>query len=337
MSTFHSTTRRTRAITTGIALSIVGALALAGCATEADTALEPDSAGAPTELTELTVANLPIADQGAYFYALENGIFADHGLEITPVAAAGGSAAIAAMVTGEFDIAYSGADGVIKAAANGVPVKIISGANTNQPDGDDDSTGLVVAPGITELSELDGATIGTNALGNINQVFAQEFLAQNDVENVTVVEIPFPEQVAALGAGTIKATLLPEPFASQAVAAGATKLGWPYRIGEDETTGVGVYVSTDSVIEEKGDAVAAFVAAMDEADEAANDEGNRAAVVEAILANTKLESTVADNMTFVHWTSDVTPAQIEAVADLLVKYEVLTAEVDVDSIFADLK
>lgn len=326
------TRRSSMALATTAALSLV--LALSACSTGADEALEPETE-TPGELTSLAVANLPIADQGSYFYALENGIFEEHGLEIERVDATGGSAAIAAMVAGEFDVAYSGADGVIKAAANGLDVKIIAGANTNEPSGDSDSTGLVVAPGITDLSQLEGATLATNALGNINQVYAQEFLAQNGVENVTVVEVPFPEQVAALQAGQIQATLLPEPFASQALAAGATKLGWPYRIGEDETTQVGVFVSTGAVIAEKADAIQAFVDAMTEASEAANDPANRDAVVAAILANTKLESDVADNMTFVHFSTDITVEGIQATADLLVKYGILPTDVDVSGFFAE--
>jgi NitT/TauT family transport system substrate-binding protein len=329
------TLRRRATLLSSAALSIAAVVALAGCSTDADLDTGADSTStASGELETLTVANLPIADQGAYFYALDNGIFEEHGLEITPASATGGSAAIAAMAAGDYDIVYSGADGVIKAFANGLPVKIISGANTNQPEGDNDATGLVVAPGITELSQLSGTSIGTNALGNINQVFAQEFLAQNGVTDVQVVEIPFPEQVAALESGQISATLLPEPFASQAVAGGATILGYPYRIGEDQTTGVGVYVATDDVISEKADAVSRFVEAMTEASEAANDPANKEAVTEAILANTQLTEEVATALTFVHFTTDVTPAQIQAVADLLVKYEVLPENVDAAEIFA---
>jgi len=314
------------------------ALVLSGCSNEADiggggTAGPSESPEAGEETLALKVATLPIGDLGAFFYAQENDIFADHGLEITAEFAAGGSAAIAAMVAGDYDVVYSGADGVIKAYANNVPVKVVSGANTNQPEGDADAAGLVVAPGITDVTQLAGAAIGTNALGNINQVYVQEFLAEQGVTDVQVVEIPFPEQVAALLSGQIKATLLPEPFASQAVAGGATILGYPYRIGEEDSTLVGVYVSLDQILEEKGEAVDRFVDAMTEASEAANDPANRDAVVDAILKNTQLTSDVAGNMTFVHFTTDATPEQLQATADLLTKYEVLPDEVAVSGLF----
>ncbi|MDR3360575.1 MAG: ABC transporter substrate-binding protein [Bifidobacteriaceae bacterium] len=316
------------------ALPVAGLLALAACSNAADLPAETTASQGEGALRPLTVAVLPIGDLGAYFYAEANGIFEEHGLDVTTEFAAGGSAAIAAMAAGDYDIVYSGADGVIKAYANDIPVQIISGANNNQPENQADATGLVVAAGITEVGALQGGALGTNALGNINQVYAQEFLAKNGVTDVEVVEIPFPEQVAALEAGQIQATLLPEPFASQAVAGGASILGFPYRIGQDETTAVGVYVSTDTFIEENPEAIDVFVGAMAEASEAANDPANRDAVVAAILSNTQLSQDVATGLTFVQFTTEVTAERIQATADLLVKYGVLTEKVDASGIIA---
>jgi NitT/TauT family transport system substrate-binding protein len=330
-----TTAPRRRRLAAAIALPFATMLVLSACSNEADLAGSTTAPEAEGELTAVTVAVLPIGDLGAYFYAQENGIFEEHGLDVTTETAAGGSAAIAAMAAGDFDIVYSGADGAIKAYANDIPVRIISGANNNQPEGDSDATGLVVAPGVTDLEQLQGGAIATNALGNVNQVYAQEFLAENGVTDVEVVEIPFPEQVAALESGQVQATLLPEPFATQAVAAGATVLGYPYRIGEDETTAVGVYVSTEDFINESAETVDAFIAAMAEANEAANDPANRDAVIEAILGSTQLEEVVATNLTFVEWTTDVSADGIQATADLLTKYGVLPENVDAAGIISE--
>jgi NitT/TauT family transport system substrate-binding protein len=314
------------------------AFAASACAAE-DKPAAGQSGGSPSEPTaeevlELTVAVMPIADCGAYFYAEDTGLFDDYNLKIVSESATGGSAAIAAMAAGDYDVVYSGTDGSIKAFANGLPVKVVSGANFNQAAGQADATGLVVAAGIADVSQLAGATIGTNALGNINQVFAQEFLASQGVEDVQVVEIPFPEQVAALEAGQIKATLLPEPFASQAVAAGGAILGYPYRVGQDSKSAVGVYVSTDQVLAEKSEAVNRFVEAMTAASAAANDPANHDAVVKAILAHTQLSDEVVESMVFVEYSTDADTARIQAVADLLTKFGVLPDSVDVTDLVA---
>lgn len=328
-------TMKRRMAAAAVFLSLA-ALALAGCSNSAD--LNPGG-GSQTpqpgggQETALKVAVLPIGDLGAFFYAQEKGIFANHGLKITAESAAGGSAAIAAMLAGDYDVVYSGADGVIKASANKLPVKVVAGANLNQPNGDKDATNLIAAPGISDVKQLAGAAIGTNALGNINQVYTQEFLAKNGVTNVKVVEIPFPEQVAALKSGQIKATLLPEPFATQAIEGGATVLGAPYRIGKDNSTLVGVYASTDQNLKNKADAISRFVDAMTEASEAANNPANHQAVVDAILKNTKLSAKVAGSMAFVHFTTKADAAQLQVTADLLTKYKVLPDKVDVSGLF----
>lgn len=329
-------TSKSRKLLGLFALTATAGLVLAGCSNSADIAPEADAGAGigDAERIELTVATLPIGDLGAYFYAEDNGIFEKHGLDIKTESATGGSAAIAAMVAGDYDIVYSGADGAIKAYDSGLPVRVISGANLNQPEGDKDSTGLIAAPGIASVSDIAGTAIGTNALGNINQVYAQEFLAQNGVSEVDVVEIPFPEQVAALTGGQISASLLPEPFASQAIAAGATVLGYPYRIGANESTLVGVYVSTGDTIKNNAEGVDAFIAAMTEASEAANDPANRDALIESILSHTKLSGDIASAMVFVKFTTESEVSQLQATADLLTKFKVLPAEIDVTGIIA---
>ncbi len=329
-------TSRSRTLLGGLGLALSAGLLLSGCSNAADIAPAGGSSDSGAgELMELTVATLPIGDLGAYFYAEDHGIFEKHGLAVTTESATGGSAAIAAMVAGDYDIVYSGADGAIKAYESGLPVRVISGANLNQPEGDKDSTGLVAAPGITSVADIAGTAIGTNALGNINQVFTQEFLSENGVTDIDVVEIPFPEQVAALNSGQISASLLPEPFASQAVEAGATILGYPYRIGTDQSNLVGVYVSTESAIEKNPEAVNAFIDAMAEASEAANDPANRDALIESILSHTKLSGEIANAMVFVHFTSDASTEQLQVTADLLTKFGVFSDKVDVSGILAE--
>lgn len=327
-------TTRSHKLVGGLGLVLSAGLLLSGCSNAADIS-ETDGAAGDGTLMELTVATLPIGDLGAYFYAEDHGIFEKHGLAVTTESATGGSAAIAAMVAGDYDIVYSGADGAIKAFESGLPVQVIAGANLNQPEGPSDSTGLIAAPGISSVADIDGTAIGTNALGNINQVYTQEFLSENGVTNIDVVEIPFPEQVAALTSGQISASLLPEPFASQAVEAGATVLGYPYRVGQEGSNLVGVYVSTESTIAKKPEAVAAFIDAMSEASEAANDPANRDALIDSILSHTKLSGEVANSMVFVEFTTDASSEQLQVTADLLSKFGVFSKKIDVTGVLAE--
>lgn len=317
------------------ATALATTLALGACSTGADSALKSGasgSAGASGNLTTLKVATIPIADMGAYFYAIDSGLFAKHGLQVNNVDATGGSAAIASMMSGSVDLAYSGTDGAIKAGANGLAIKIISGAGGNRPTGNNDSAGFVAAPGITDAKQLAGKTVATMALGNVNQVYAQKWLqAQGvDVSTVKFVEIPSNEQVAALTSGQIQGSILPEPYASQALAGGCTIIGWPWRAGTGSSTLVSVWVASQKTLSTKSTEVKEFLAAMAEADAYANDAANRASIVQAILSHTKLTSDVANNMTFVTWTTTADPAKITEVGQTLVDFGVLKSLPDIN-------
>lgn len=86
------------------------------------------------------------------------------------------------MLSGSVDIAYSGSDSVIKAYAKKLPVRVIAAANNNQPAGDTDSAGLVVPASIGSPAELEGKTLATNALNNVNQIYTQNYLEKNGVD-----------------------------------------------------------------------------------------------------------------------------------------------------------
>ena len=327
-------TGRRRAALLGLVLT--GGLTLAGCGGDGagdDGAGADPSGGGPMELR---VASLPIADLGAYFYAIDNGIFTDHGLTVENVSSTGGAAAIAAMLSGDVDIAYSGNDSIVKSYAQGLPVVVVAGANNNQPEGDQDSAALVVAAGTT-AQDLSGATLATNALDNINQVYTQLWLEENGVDpgEVSFVEVPFPEQVAALESGEIAGSLMPQPFLAQALAGGAEVLGLPYRSGPDGITPIASFVSQGPTVEEKRDAIDAFVAAMDEADTAANDEANRDVLVASILANTQLTEDAAADISFVQYTTEVSVDQLDDLAELLVRFEILPEAPDLSGILLD--
>lgn len=185
------------------------------------------------ELTTLRVATIPIADLGAYFYAIDQGIFTEHGLDVQNTEAAGGAAAISAMVGGEVDLAYTNNVSVLQTAVEGLPITIACGANENVPEGESDMAAFVASPDVTSPEDLVGGTVATNALNNINHLYARVFLRENgfDPDEVDYVEVPFPEQPAALLEGRIQGTLIPEPFKTQLLEEGATNLGFAYRVG----------------------------------------------------------------------------------------------------------
>jgi NitT/TauT family transport system substrate-binding protein len=176
-----------------LAAFAVGAFALAGCATEAETTAggstdESTSATevAPEDLFELTLAHANpscIIFFPAYV-ADTQGFFADEGLAVNIEGLNGSGAVLQAMAAGQADLGSPGAAPTMLAQAAGQDIKYI--ANT-APGG---LFQLVVpeSSGITDASGLDGATIGiATADGNERNIAAAILAAEGVTDFDTLV------------------------------------------------------------------------------------------------------------------------------------------------------
>ncbi|WP_182048953.1 ABC transporter substrate-binding protein [Changpingibacter yushuensis] len=134
---------------------VVGAtLALAGCSSQSD-----DSAtGTTTDTTKLTLGLTYIPDiQFAPFYvALENGYFADEGLDVTLRHHGSQEALLGALQSGEEDAVFAGGDEMLQGRSNGIDV--VNWATMYQ---DYPVTLIVPADSdITSIADLKGHSVG---------------------------------------------------------------------------------------------------------------------------------------------------------------------------------
>ncbi|WCB91528.1 hypothetical protein DSM104299_00199 [Baekduia alba] len=267
-----------------------------------------------TGLKTLRVASLPIADLGAYFYALQNGLFTKHGLKVEDTSVAGGAAGIAAMAGGSVDLTYTNNVSVLLSASQHMPITIASGANLNQPKGKGDMASLIVAKGIRAASDLKGKTIAVNALNNINWLYTRAWLRDHgvDPDSVKYVELDFPDQPAALLSDKVQATLIPEPFASGLVAKGAHAIGFPYRMGPHGETGVASFASTRQFAAKNADVLQQFRAALDDAIAAIGKPDGRKQLAAALAAHTKLPAAAAETVTLPVYTTATSRPLLEA-------------------------
>lgn len=318
-------------------LPLAFALLLPACGDGgADTAAEGGGETAGGETTTLRVATIPIADLGAYFYAIDQGIFAEHGLDVQNTEAAGGAAAISAMVGGEVDLAYTNNVSVLQTAVEGLPITIACGANENVPEGESDMAAFAASPDIESPQDLVGQTVATNALNNINHLYARVFLRENgvDPDQVEYVEVPFPEQPAALLEGRIQATLIPEPFKTQLLEEGATNLGFAYRVGEDDRTAIASFVASPQFAQENADAIQRFCEALGVAIEEIEQEGNRDAFLDAVANNTALERDRIEDITLSTYTTEVPREELEEMAQYMVEEGLIEEVPDIDALLS---
>ena len=180
--------------------------------TDDDDAMADDEATGAPETTELTLGLIPIADVAPVFIAMDRGFFEEEGLTVTTEFAAGGAAAIPALQAGEIDFAFGGYPSTFKAIEAGIPLVITQEAVR----GADLFAGFYAMPdsGIETPADMAGKTIAVNTLNNIVQMALSITLQEAglSLDDVTLVEIPFPDQVASLELGDVDVISVVEPF-----------------------------------------------------------------------------------------------------------------------------
>ncbi|KRA25448.1 myristoyl transferase [Microbacterium sp. Root61] len=316
-----------------IALSAVAALTLAGCTDSgAAPSTSPTDDAGPTELTSIRVAALPIAETGALWAAIDEGIFEEHGLDVEIVPAQGGAQAIPALLSGDIDFAIGQPFGPFRADLQDLGVAIISNYASALPVSAGKDVNAVVAladSGIVSPKDLAGKRVSVNSLGAAGDVTIMKAVEDDggDPSTIEFVEVAFPDAQAQLDAGNIDAAWVPDPFMSMIAGAGGNIVVYPY-----QATIPGLALLTNITTQEKIDTdpelVTAYADAMAEALDwaAANEDAVRAAIVTYM----KIPEAGAAGITLPIFTAELDVDNLKTLADLAVGYGVLPAVPDFD-------
>src|SRR6478735_11241057 len=313
-----------------IGVLAAAALALSGCTDSA----APSSSSAPTddaasgEVTKVRVAALPIAETGALWAAIDEGIFEDHGLEIEVVPAQGGANAIPALLSGDIQFAIGQPFGPIRADQQDLGVVIVGNYANSNAEGDDVNAVVALGDsGITRPADLAGKKVSVNTIGAAGDLTIRKAVQDDggDPSTIKFVEVAFPDVPAQLAAGTMDAAWAPDPFRGIVVGGGGTSVVQPYQA---TIPGLSVLTSitTQKLIDEDPDLVAAYSAAMEEALEWAS--GHEQAVRAAIATNLEIPEEAAAGITLPTFTWDLGDAGIEDLGALAVEFGYIDSEPD---------
>lgn len=318
-------------------LAVIGvvaaaALALTGCTDSgAPTNTSTADAGTDTgELTQVRVAALPIAETGALWAAMEEGIFEEHGLEIEVVPAQGGANAIPALISGDIQFAIGQPFGPIRADLQDLGVVIVGNYANSLAEGTDVNAVVALGDaGITRPADLAGKKVSVNTLGAAGDLTIRKAVQDDggDPSTIEFVEVAFPDVPAQLEAGTMDAAWAPDPFRGMIVGAGGVEVVAPYQATIPGLT-VLTSITTQALLDEDPDLVAAYSEAMAEALEWAA--GNEEAVRAAIATNLEIPEEAAAGITLPEFTWDLADAGIEELGALAVEFEYIDAEPDWD-------
>ena len=214
--------------------------------------------------TELRVSYVPATTVLPLHIAKAQGFFEKNNLNVTLTEAANISD-IPATLGRQFDLALGTATDLIRAGAAGVDVVQVAG-NTNSTK-DNPFVKLIVKPdsGITDVTQLQGKTVGTPTLSGVIHAAVKYSAKQKgaDPSKIGGVEAPTPNLPDQLRAGRIDAVEALEPIASQLIRAGNVSIATPFdAIGDPLATNF--WLAQGSWANRNRDAVARFVTSLKE-------------------------------------------------------------------------
>ena len=318
---------------TTIALLAALALAAGGAACGGDDGESEGGQGGELETVE--VGTLPIASAAPLYLGREKGFFRDEGIEVKPQLQQGGNEVVTGVQGGSFDFGYAGPIPIAIARGKGLPVQIVSATDDQGTDASKADV-ITVARKDTDIrsaKDLEGATVGVNVLGGVAEVVIKASVANagGDPSKLKLVEVPFPEMVAALDSKRIEAGWVTEPFRLLAVQGGARPLeDTSYQAVDPKGFEVGVYFATEEYIGENADVVDRFVRASDRAAEYAADHPEEAR--KAISTYTEIPPELVSKIRLPRWDSELRQESVELQAELTKRYGIIEEVPDVDEL-----
>jgi len=320
--------------------SLSAALALglvAACGNCGGTASNPgQGATSPASTPEpvtLTVGVIPIVDVAPIYLGVQQGFFKDQNLTLDLKLAQGGAAIIPAAVSGDYQFGFSNTVSEILAESKGLKLKIVSqGVQTGSDTNSDPWAILATSTSINQCKDLENKTIAVNTLKNIGEVSIKAACDKPgvDVTKFKLIEMNFPNMLPALQGGKIDAMWSAEPFVTQAKQAGAHVISYNV-VAVQAHLPVATYFATADYASKNPGIVKRFVAAVNKSLDYAN--AHLAAVRSIVNTYAKIPDAVLQAMVLPYWSHDLNKPAIDKLANLMVKYGLLTTKPDLSQLY----
>lgn len=328
---------RTQRPSLSIVVAITSVVALSACGSgsadgPAPTASTPASDAGTTSST-VTIGGLLVGANAAINVGIDDGTFAEHGLNITFNSGLDGPAQLPALTTGATQFSICNPTSLLIANDRGLDVRLVSGFNYAQ-EKEPDRNGVVVKEdsGIDSFADLPGHTVSVNAVqthGDLMIKAATE-RASADPESINFNELDFADMLAQLEIDNTDAVWLPEPFLSMAESEPGLKvLGYPF-YDVDPGSPVQMICAAGDYVEENPETVDAMRAALSDLAESVTEDD--AAVREELVEFLNLPEEVAQSMGLENYETEIRDEQLSTLNELMVEYDMLTEQVDLESI-----
>ncbi|WP_296877658.1 ABC transporter substrate-binding protein [uncultured Methanobrevibacter sp.] len=282
------------------------------------------------------IGYLPSDHDAALFVADKQGLYEKKGIKTELVQFNNGGDLMTAMASGEVDVGYVGIAPVLSSVAKGVPVKVISSAQT-------EGSGIVVTKdsGITSAADLKGKSIATPGEASIQYVLLSYYLDKNGLstKDLNISAMKVPSMNDALKTKQIDGIITFQPYVS--IAANDTN-----NVVLENSSEIlpnhpcCVVVASDDFIKNHENETKDIIAIHKNATNFINDkikEGNSSEVVkllpEDIVANSDLETNSLQSFPFISGLNDTFKADVDSFQNLEVKVGILNSTVSKDKLY----
>jgi len=212
---------RTRWSAAGTCTAVLVVLLAAACSSSGSSGNSASNASSSSNgLVKVKMELSPVVDGEPVFYAVSNGIFKKHGLDVDAFQApVGGPAAIPNLLNGQIQFEGTGPGTVIPVWAQGIPVTAVAPLSFSGSNASNTLERLIAtkASGITSVSQLAGKTIAVPTLNNMGQTVISAYLAANGVDpsSVKYTAVPYPSMEAAIKSGAATIEWCTEPYLTE--------------------------------------------------------------------------------------------------------------------------
>ncbi|MGY1704765.1 ABC transporter substrate-binding protein [Geodermatophilus sp. SYSU D00697] len=298
---------------------------------------EPAGAGSTDAPRQVTVGVVPIADVAPLYLGVEQGFFAERGLDVEVVTGQGGAALVPAVVSGEQDFAFSNTLSLLVAQEAGLPIQVVAPGNSSTGDPTDDFGCVLVPAGspLQSLADLAGKRVSTNTLNNINVAVIRDAVdrAGGDSSTIEFLEIAHPDVPQAVAGGQVDAATAVEPFKTIAIQQGARCLSNVFAEATEEPLLIGAYFTTAETVQSDPELVDAFVAGVQESLAYASENPEAA---RGILGSfTELSPELAGAITLAGWPQELERGSFEYMSEVGARYGILEQPADLDALLPD--
>ncbi len=262
--------------------------------------------------TKITVSYGPGYPWIPAFVAKDQGIFTEHGLDVTLQFIAVGSNQPAALIAGTSQVAGLSPPIVLFADEGGADIAIVAGANGQSKH---DTTGGVLArpeAKIAAPADFKGKKVAMPGLQSAYHIAFMKWLQDRKVtpNNVTYVEVPINQMNDALRSGATDAAVAAAPFFGQILASkSGVKVGDFLADLADPFTVYSAWAMTRGYMAAHPEVAPAFRASIREA--LTWIDHNKEGAQRTQITYLKLPEAVALNTRIVDLTAEVTAAQMQ--------------------------